>query len=378
MNGANPDTGPIVIAAGGTGGHVFPALALARGLTGADLPTVFVTDRRGGSFGSEFADIPSYTVRAGALAGRGLLGTVRGIADLVLGVFQARALLRRLTPTLAVGFGGYAAVPPLIAAWSLGIPTLVHEANAVLGRANRLLAPRARAIATAFPETVKVRPHDRARLVRVGNPVRESFLALRDRPYAPPSTDGPIELLVVGGSQGARVLGTVLPAALTHLPAGLRARLRVVQQCRGEDLPAAQSTYREAGIDATLAPFIENVADRLAAAHLVIARAGASTVAELTAVGRPAILIPYPYATDGHQEVNARALAAAGGAWVMTERDLTPGSLGTLIADLIADPSGLATAADRSRAFGRPDAVERLVDLARDLANTGIGRKDAA
>jgi UDP-N-acetylglucosamine--N-acetylmuramyl-(pentapeptide) pyrophosphoryl-undecaprenol N-acetylglucosamine transferase len=358
---------PIVIAAGGTGGHVFPAIALARGLMREGQPTIFVTDQRGGSFGAEFADVPYHTVRAGALADRGLLGTVRGLAELVLGVFQARALLRRLTPTLAVGFGGYAAVPPLLAAWSLGIPTLVHEANAVLGRANRLLAPRAKAIATAFPETVNVRHRDEARLIQVGNPVRETFVGLRDRPYTPPSADGPIDLLAVGGSQGARVLGTVLPIALATLPDRLRARLRLVQQCREEDLTAAQTAYREAGIDARLAPFIDDVADRLAAAHLVIARAGASTVAELTAVGRPSILIPYPHATDNHQEANANALAAAGAAWVMTEREMTPASLGGLIADRLADASELTGAAAHARAFGRPDAVERLVTVARDL-----------
>ena len=360
-------SGPIVIAAGGTGGHVFPALALARGLMHDGQATHFVTDHRGGSFGTEFADVPCHTVRAGALAGRGLLGTVRGLAELVLGVLQARSLLRRLTPTLAVGFGGYAAVPPLLAAWSLGIPTLVHEANAVLGRANRLLAPRAKAIATAFPETVKVRPRDEARLIQVGNPVRESFVAQRDCPYTAPSADGPIDLLAVGGSQGARVLGTVLPIALATLPENLRARLRLVQQCREDDLAAAQTIYREAGIDARLAPFIDDMADRLAAAHLVIARAGASTVAELTAVGRPAILIPYPHATDNHQEANAKALAAAGAAWVMIEREMTPALLGTVIADRLTDPSALTDAAAHARGFGRPDAVARLVTVAREL-----------
>jgi UDP-N-acetylglucosamine--N-acetylmuramyl-(pentapeptide) pyrophosphoryl-undecaprenol N-acetylglucosamine transferase len=376
MNGMA--TGPVVIAAGGTGGHVFPALALARGLINDGQATVFVTDRRGGSFGAEFAEVPCHTVRAGALAGRGVLGTARGIADMILGIFQARKLLRRLAPSLAVGFGGYPAVPPLLAAWSLGVPTLVHEANAVLGRANRLLAPRACAIATAFPETAKLRATDRARAAQVGIPVREAFLSLRDRKYEKPTNDNPINVLVVGGSQGARVLGTTLPKALVQLPDALRRRLRLVQQCRAEDLDAARETYRQAGIDAHLAPFIDDVAERLGAAHLVIARAGASTIAELATVGRPAILIPYPHATDNHQEANARSLAGAGGAWVMVERDMTVETLGRLITDCLGDASGLEKAATASRDFGRPDAVDRLVAVARDLMRHHVAREDAA
>ena len=211
-----------------------------------------------------------------------MTGVLRGMVNLLLGTLQARRLLRRLAPSLAVGFGGYASVPPLLAARSLGIPTLVHEANAVLGRANRMLAPRARLIATAFPETSKVRPADRQRLLPTGNPVRGDFITARSAPYPPLGANDPIEIVAIGGSQGARVIGRTLPGALAALHEPLRRRLRLVQQCREEDIDAARQVYRHAGIDAYLAPFIENVADRLAAAHLVVARAGASTVAELT------------------------------------------------------------------------------------------------
>ena len=357
--------GPVVIAAGGTGGHVFPALALARALRGAGMAPAFVTDRRGTAFGGDLADVPCHKVRAAGLAGRGVIGMVRGVINLLLGTLQARTLLRRLAPSLAVGFGGYASVPPLLAARSLGIPTLVHEANAVLGRANRLLAPGARTVATAFSETAKLSADERRRMVRTGNPVRAEFVTARSVPYPEIKPDGRIELLAVGGSQGARVLGRTLPAALAMVPETLRHRLHIVQQCREEDLEAARQAYRDAGIDATLAPFIENVADRLAAAHLVIARAGASTVAELTVVGRPAILIPYPHATDDHQAANARAVEAAGGAWMISEDVLSAESLAQRIEQVLNDPAGLATAAARARDIGHPDAVERLVDAAR-------------
>lgn len=371
-------TGPVVIAAGGTGGHVFPALALARGLRGAGVAPAFVTDQRGTAFGGDLADVPIHKVRAGGLAGRGLTGLVRGVLNLLLGTLQARTLLRRLAPSLAVGFGGYASVPPLLAARSLGIPTLVHEANAVLGRANRLLAPGARTIATAFAETARLSVNERTQLVRTGNPVRAEFVSARSVPYPEITQGGRIEILAVGGSQGARVLGRTLPAAFASLPEALRGRLRIVQQCREEDLDAARQVYRDAGIEASLAPFIENVADRLAAAHLVIARAGASTVAELTVVGRPAILIPYPHATDDHQAANARAVEAAGGAWMISEDALTPDSMARRIEQVLSDPSGLATAAARARAIGHPDAVDRLVEAARALIDDPNGRKVAA
>ena len=369
--------GPVVIAAGGTGGHMMPALALARGLSAAGFAPALVTDRRGSAFGSRIPGLDPgtsfacHTVRAGGLAGRGLLGALRGLIALILGGFEARALLRRLAPSLAVGFGGYASVPALIAAGTLGVPTLIHEANAVLGRANRLLAPRARAIATAFPDTRRLRAADAARARRTGNPVRPEIVAARDVPYPALGPDSAIRLLVVGGSQGARALGQVVPQALARLSPELRRRLVVAQQWRPEDHQAARRVLAEAGIDAEVGPFFDDLPRRLADSHLVIARAGASTVAELACAGRPAILVPFPHATDDHQEANARALEAAGGAWVMPETALTPAALAARLAALLAGEE-LAQAAARARSFGVPDAVERLVALARDVVHPDV------
>jgi len=363
---AAPAFGPVVIAAGGTGGHVMPALALAHGLQSAGFAPALVTDRRGTAFGDELGGIACHTVRAGGLAGRGVIGALRGLIALVLGGFEARALLRRLAPSLAVGFGGYASVPPLVAAASLGVPTLVHEANAVLGRANRLLAPRARAIATAFPDTRRMRAADGKRATRTGNPVRPEIIAARDVPYPALDPSGPVRLLVVGGSQGARLLGRMVPVALARLDPGLRRRLFVAQQCRPEDLEDARRMFAEASIEAEVAPFFDDVGRRLAASHLVIARAGASTVAELACAGRPAVLVPFARAIDNHQEANARMLEAAGGAWVMLESELSADSLAQRLAELLAGAE-LPAAAARARAFGVPDASERLVALARGI-----------
>ena len=362
--------GPVVIAAGGTGGHVFPALALARALRAGGLDPAFVSDRRGIAFGDELAGVACHAVRASGLAGRGLAGALRGLIDLAIGTLQARNLLRRLAPSLAVGFGGYASVPPLLAASSLGVPTLIHEANAVLGRANRLLAPRARAIATAFADTARLRARDRDRAERTGNPVRADFVTARRSPYPELEADRPVRLLVVGGSQGARVFGRVVPAALAALAESLRRRIELAQQCRPEDIDAVGAAYERAGIACELAPFFDDLPARLARAHLVIARAGASTVAELACVGRPAIVVPYPHATDDHQEANARALEAAGGAWVIAEAALAAGPLAATIEQLLSGEA-LAAAAARARAFGQPDAAMRLATLAASLVGDG-------
>ncbi|MEE1544293.1 MAG: undecaprenyldiphospho-muramoylpentapeptide beta-N-acetylglucosaminyltransferase [Alphaproteobacteria bacterium] len=361
-------SGPVVIAAGGTGGHVFPALALAAALRADGIETAFITDRRGSAFEGEIAGVACYAVRAGAVAERNVLGILRSLTNLLIGTWQARGLLRRLKPPLAVGFGGYASVPPLFAAAGLGVPTLIHEANAVLGRANRLLAHRARVIATAFPKTTRVRPGQR--LAPTGNPVRAEIVAARAVPYAAPKPDGPFRLLVIGGSQGARIMGSRLPQALATLPDATRSRLALTLQCREEDLSDARANLDAAGIKAEVYTFYHDIADRLASAHLVIARAGASTVAELTCIGRPAILIPFAHATDDHQSANAAALVAAGGAWVIAESDIRGEALRDAIAARMTDPT-LANAAAKAQAFGTPDAAARLATLAKDLMQEG-------
>ena len=376
--GDRGEGGAVVIAAGGTGGHIYPAQALARALRARGHAPAFITDRRGETFGGDLADVPCHTVRASGIAGRGWLGVLGGVFDLALGTIQAWRLLRRLAPRLTVGFGGYASVPPLFAAAKQGRATLIHEANAVLGRANRLLAPHVGAIATSFGETQGLSRRVRDLVVETGNPVRPNIVAAREAAYAPLEAGQPLRLLVLGGSLGATVMSRVVAPALCGLSEELRARLSVTQQCRSEDLEAVRAAYDQAGIAAELAPFFDGMPDRLAEAHLVICRAGASTVAEVTVVGRPALLVPYPHATDDHQTANAEALVRAGGGWILPEPGFTTESLTAMIEQFIAAPELLTKAAEKSRALGRPDAAERLADLAEQLINERRVAREAA
>jgi len=359
---------PIVIAAGGTGGHMFPAQALARTLSDRGRPLALVTDRRGGGFGEGWPEAQVFTVRSAAFAGRGLLARLGGLIDLGLGILQARRLLKTLAPGAVVGFGGYPSVPPLLAAAMIGRPTVIHEANAVLGRANRLLAKRASAIATAFARTLALKPAHHAKATVTGNPVRTQVLAEAETPYAPPGPGGQFSLVVFGGSQGATLFSRVVPEALIALPEALRTRLHVVQQCRMEDYAATKALYERAGIFAELASFFPDLSARVAKAHLVIGRAGASTVAEIAVIGRPAILVPYRYATDDHQTANARALSEAGGAITVDERAFTQERVTALVGEFAAAPERLAEMAENARALGRPDAAERLADLVERVA----------
>ena len=363
--------GPILLAAGGTGGHMFPAEALARALTGRGRQVVLVTDRRGKAFGDRLPEVAVHRIHAAGLAGASPLSRAAGILSLALGYLQAHRLLARLRPALVVGFGSYASVPTVWAAQHAGIPTLLHEQNAVLGRANRLLAARARAVATSFPETSAL---GKASPRLTGNPVRPAIAALADRPY--PANDRPFRLLVLGGSQGARVFSRLIPAALAALAPEQSRHVAIAQQCRPEDLDQARRTYADLGLAAELAAFFTDVADRLAISHLVISRSGASTVAELAAAGRPAILLPYPHATDDHQTANAAAFAAAGAGWLMPEAETTAESLAKRLASLLAAPDLLATAAKAARRFGERDAARRLADLAEELA--GRPKQEAA
>jgi len=358
-------TATYVLAAGGTGGHLFPAEALARLLVADGASVHLLTDRRADAFAASVPGVTIDLIRAGQLGG-GPLHAAYGLAELALGMMQARRLLRRLAPASVVGFGGYPSVPTMLAAAQLGLPTLIHEQNAVFGRANRLLAPRARSIATGFAAVHGLRPADRARAIHTGNPVRPAIQTVGAQPYAPPAET--IELLVTGGSQGARVFSEVVPAAVVLLPAVLRARLRISQQARPEDRDTVAAQYQALGVAADTESFFTDMPTRLARAHLVVCRAGASTIAELAAAGRPAILVPYPYAMDDHQTVNAGALAGAGGAWVMPQPEFTAPALADRLAGLFADSAALASAAAAARAFARDDAAERLAGLAHDLA----------
>jgi UDP-N-acetylglucosamine--N-acetylmuramyl-(pentapeptide) pyrophosphoryl-undecaprenol N-acetylglucosamine transferase len=367
---------PIVIAAGGTGGHLFPAEALAAELAARGERIALMTDARSAAFASPaFGGAERFVLRGSGLAGHGLGSAARGALALAAGTVEARSLLSRLHAAAVVGFGGYPSVPPLLAARTLPRArrpvTALHEQNAVLGRANRLLAPRADLLALSVPDTTRV--PDGARAEVVGNPVRPALAALAGQPYLAPGAEGVIRLLVLGGSLGARVLADVVPAAVAALPEAIRGRLVVTQQTRAEDLPRVEGAYRAAGVPADLSPFFGDVAVRLSVAHLVIARAGASTVAELACAGRPAILVPLPQAIDDHQTANGRSLASVGAAWLMPQRDFTADALAGHLGAVFANPPVLARAAAAAATLARPDAARRLADLVLTL----VARRDA-
>lgn len=369
---------PIVLVAGGTGGHVFPAEALASELRALDFTLALFTDRRGEAFGGTLGAITTHQIRAGRVSSGGVIGRARGLVDLALGGMQSRRLLAALKPAVVVGFGGYPTVPPMLAAASLGIPTVIHEQNALLGRANRLLAPRVRAIATAFADVGGMKPADRNKAVMTGNPVRPGVRALRDQPYPALSSESPIHLLITGGSQGATVFSDVVPAALARLPEAMRRRLRVSQQSRAEDIERARAAYAGTDIQVELATFFSDIPERLARTHLVICRSGASTIAELTTAGRPAILVPYPHAMDDHQTVNAKAIEAAGAAHVIAHPDFTAETLTARLKLLFAQPQTLARMAQHARDYGQPDAAANLAALVISLLPENGAREKAA
>ncbi|HYD66794.1 undecaprenyldiphospho-muramoylpentapeptide beta-N-acetylglucosaminyltransferase [Azospirillum sp.] len=353
---------PIVLAAGGTGGHIFPAEALARELLARGRAVTLVTDKRGHAFGDALPEVAVHRIHAASPAG-GIVGKLTAALRMGMGFLQASALLRHLEPAAVVGFGGYPSVPTVYAAGQARIPALLHEQNAVLGRANRMLAGSARRLAVAYPEISGVRDADRGKIVPTGNPVRPAVAAMRGAPYEAPTADGPVRILVMGGSQGARVFSEVLPAAVAALPANLRARLHLSQQCRPEDLEAVRAAYRDLGLGSVeLESFFRDVPQRLAACHLAITRAGASTVAELTCIGRPAILVPYPFATDDHQTANARAVAAAGAAWPIPQPEFTAEAVAARLTALLERPDDLARAAQAAHAWGTAEAAARLAD----------------
>ncbi|MBM3506718.1 MAG: undecaprenyldiphospho-muramoylpentapeptide beta-N-acetylglucosaminyltransferase [Alphaproteobacteria bacterium] len=358
---------PVVLATGGTGGHVFPAEALASELLGRGRNLVLVTDVRGASFGGALGRLPTYKVSAGTPSQGSVVARARGIIATVNGTLQARRMLEWLQPAVVVGFGGYASLPTVLAATTKRIPTVLHEQNAVLGRANRLLASRVTSLVLTFPATQRLHTGDHAKVEIVGNPVRLDIRALRASEYVPPAADAPFNLLVLGGSQGASVFATLIPEALAGLPAAQRARVRVVQQCRPEDLGLAENRYKTAGIAAELAVFFIDVPRRMAAAHLMVCRAGASTVGEIAVAGRPAILVPFPFAADDHQSANARALTDSGAGWTFRQRALTPEILRAQIARLMEAPADLAAAAAAARTLGRPDAARALATLVEEV-----------
>jgi len=359
-------TGPVLICAGGTGGHLFPAEALARVLKARGWSVHLATDHRVDAYARDFpADqvhvIPSATItRKPGEAGRAL-------GRLAKGFLAARKMIREIGPAVAIGFGGYPTVPPMLAAARAKVPTIVHDQNAVLGRANRFLAKRMTAIATAF-DRVKGAEEFVYRVVETGNPVRAAVREAAEVPYPERQVDQPFNLLVFGGSQGARFFSELLPPAIAKLAKDIMSRLKVTQQCRPEDLDRVAKTYEQAGVAAELGPFFDDMPSRIAHSHLVVSRSGASTVAELAVIGRPAIMVPLPHALDQDQKANAAILARAGGGWMVEQRDMNPDRLAADLGEVIAHPERLAAAAAAAKSVGRPDAVERLADLVERVA----------
>ncbi|HEY0412496.1 MAG TPA: undecaprenyldiphospho-muramoylpentapeptide beta-N-acetylglucosaminyltransferase [Allosphingosinicella sp.] len=351
-----------VLAAGGTGGHMIPAHALAEELMRRGHRVALVTDDRGARIPGLFEGVQVHILPAGRLGG-GPAGWLRAARNIFTGRAMASRLYETFAPSAVIGFGGYPALPALLAANRDRIPTLIHEQNAVLGRVNRLMAGKVDAIATAYGQVDRLSKSHAGKTHLVGNPVRDEVLELRHQPYPPLGEDGIFRVLVTGGSQGATVLSRVVPDGLGLLPEHFRRRLQVTQQCRAEDIEAVREKFASLRIPADLATYIEDMPDKLAWSHLVIARAGASTIAELTAAGRPAILIPLPGATDDHQTANAREMAKAGGARMIAQSRFTPVELAKQMQKLGLDPEALANAAARARAVGRPNAASDLADL---------------
>jgi UDP-N-acetylglucosamine--N-acetylmuramyl-(pentapeptide) pyrophosphoryl-undecaprenol N-acetylglucosamine transferase len=361
----------VMLAAGGTGGHLFPAFALAQELGRRGIVVDLMTDMRGDRYGTGFPARTIHRVPSATLAGRSPVAAAHTSIMLARGTLAALRIIRRVKPLAVMGFGGYPTLPPLLAARLQHVPSAVHEQNAVLGRANRMLAKRMTTIATSFEHTKFLDGPLQSKARFTGNPVRDAVIAAATRPYTPPAADAPFTLVVFGGSQGARFFSEAVPPALAALPAAAKARLRVIQQCREEDLDEVRQAFAAAGIAAELAPFFSNLPERMAQAHLVIARAGASSVAEITVLGRPSILVPLPHALDNDQLQNATRLAESNGCWCIQQKDLTSARLGTEIASLMASPDTLAATAAAAGRQGRSDATARLADVIEEL----MGRK---
>jgi UDP-N-acetylglucosamine--N-acetylmuramyl-(pentapeptide) pyrophosphoryl-undecaprenol N-acetylglucosamine transferase len=358
----------ILLAAGGTGGHLFPAEALGVELIRRGLRVRLATDSRASRYSGLFSKdtidlVPSATVRSRApwsLAYTGLM--------LAAGTAVSLSLMRRLKPAAVVGFGGYPTLPPLIAARLFGVPGIIHEANAVLGRANRFLSRHVNAIATSLPGVLNRDPTLAGKTTIVGTPMRPGILAAAGMKYVPPELTGPFRLLVIGGSQGARVMADIVPGAIERLQPALWNRLVLTQQVREEDMARVRALYDRLKINAELAPFFSDLPARLASHDLVVSRSGAGTVAELAAVGRPSILVPLPGSIDQDQFANAGVLAQADGAIRIAQADFTPDRLAAEISALAAEPARLAAIAAKAGSIGRLDAAERLADLVMKVA----------
>jgi UDP-N-acetylglucosamine--N-acetylmuramyl-(pentapeptide) pyrophosphoryl-undecaprenol N-acetylglucosamine transferase len=358
--------GLILLSAGGTGGHLFPAEALAHTLKAQGFRVELVTDARAERYAGSFPAAAVHVVRSATIGSRNPVAVARSLLTLVKGISEAKRLIRQLKPQVVVGFGGYPTLPPLYAATRLGVPTIIHEQNAVMGRANRLLASRVDAIAGGFlPEG---KGEHAAKTVVTGNPVRPAVIEAAALPYSASRNGEPFRLVVFGGSQGARFFSEAMPAAIARLSPADAARLEVTQQARDEDLEALERSFTEMGVKAQVQPFFTDMAERIGRAHLVISRSGASTVSEISVIGRPSILVPYPHALDHDQAANAAALQAKGGAEVIRQDSLDAGRLAEMIGQAMQEPDRLAGVAARAQAAGNPQAAALLASMVAAIA----------
>ncbi|XDZ66277.1 undecaprenyldiphospho-muramoylpentapeptide beta-N-acetylglucosaminyltransferase [Alphaproteobacteria bacterium LSUCC0684] len=359
----------VFLAAGGTGGHVFPAVAIAESLTKEGIRPVFITDRRGKRMIP--AEYRSWTILAASPYGSSLFIRLKGMTKLLLGCLETCLAIAWHRPRMVIGFGGYPAVPPVMIGRLFGLPLIIHEQNAFLGRANRFLSARGDVLALSWPETRNIPAAAADKVLLAGMPVRSGFHQISRRGYAPPETDGPIHILIVGGSLGARVFGETVPEAISRLPEKLRSRLRVTHQVRGDQMEAIRAQYARHNVSADLHLFITDMPAEMEKAHLVICRAGASSVAELAAAGRPAVFVPYPHAMDDHQTANAMAAAAIGGGWCVPEAEMSAGSLAGRIASLVSDGETLSKAAAAIGRLNPPDPARTLTTRALELLSKG-------
>jgi UDP-N-acetylglucosamine--N-acetylmuramyl-(pentapeptide) pyrophosphoryl-undecaprenol N-acetylglucosamine transferase len=366
--------GPILVCAGGTGGHLFPAEALASVLVQRGHPVELATDARALKYGSQFSADTVHAIAAATPSGGSLIAKATALATLARGTLSARALIKRLKPSAVVGFGGYPTVPPVLAASHLSVATIIHEQNAVIGRANRFLAPRVTAIATGFASLARIDDRMRAKVTYVGNPVRQAFVAAAAQSY-PTFDDGVLHLLITGGSQGARIMSDIVPAAVALLDDSQRARLAIVQQARAEDAQRVARAYGDLGVKAQIKSFFEDLPRRLADAHLLIGRAGASTVAECAVIGRPALLVPLPGSLDQDQAENAAWLARVGAAWVLPQSEFSPQRLAHELAQRLDNPHALKEAACAAKRVGKADASSCLADLVLKVAGFALEKR---
>ncbi|RUU97798.1 undecaprenyldiphospho-muramoylpentapeptide beta-N-acetylglucosaminyltransferase [Mesorhizobium sp. M1A.F.Ca.IN.020.03.2.1] len=359
--------GVILLAAGGTGGHLFPAEALAHELIERGWEVHLATDRRAERYSGHFPAAAIHSIRSATLGSKNPFAVLASFWTIWQGVRQAGRVIARIKPDAVVGFGGYPTLPPLYAATRRKVPTLIHEQNAVMGRANKALSSRVDAIAGGFlPEGESAAG---AKTVTTGNPVRPQILEAAKSPYVASDASEPFRFLVFGGSQGAQYFSDAVPAAIALLPEAQRKRLAITQQARAEDVARVKTAYADLGVDAQVSPFFTDMAARMAAAHLVMSRSGASTVSEIAVIGRPALLVPYPHALDHDQAANAAALAAAGGAEVHQQSTLSAERIAALVGGLMEDPGRLTAMAAAARSAGKPNAARLLADLTEAIAS---------